>query len=271
MDLDKFLVCHLWDREHSRWRIAKRPGAELFLFYASQMYEVVVFSSLPQHEGDAIVKKLDPFGCVSYGLYRFATKFEDGKYLKDVYMLNRDPSKVLVMGHDVEGFSPHPEHVLPVKPWEGDPKDHALEDAIDFLEMLAYSRLQDLRPVVEKNRGTEFPTDFEHKQESVFEQARQETLQGLHKRSSNFFFKLFGLAPSSVDEGKFPTYQAKKAERTAARQKEWDHIRGLMQKQLEAEMEKEKAFYAEHKMSLFDLFAKGPPQPPPQAQEPEQH
>lgn len=269
MDLDRFLVCHLWDREHSKWRIAKRPGADLFLFYASQMYEVVVFSSLPQHEADAIVKKLDPFGCVSYGLYRFATKFEKGKYLKDVYMLNRDPSKIIVMGHDVEGFGLHPEHVLPMKAWEGDAADHDLEDSIDFLEMLAFSRLNDLRPVIEKNRGSLFPVDFEAKQESVFERSRQEAIESLRKRSTNFFFKLFGLAPSNVDEAKFPTYVQKKADRTAARRKEWDHIRGLMQKQLESEMEKEKAFYAEHKMSLFDLFSKGPPAPPPPIQDQE--
>ena len=30
IDLDHFLVCHFWDRETSRWRIAKRPGADLF-------------------------------------------------------------------------------------------------------------------------------------------------------------------------------------------------------------------------------------------------
>jgi len=270
IDLDKFLVCHLWDREHSRWRIAKRPGAELFLFYASQMYEIVVFSALPQHEGDAVVKGLDPFGCVSYGLYRFATKLEKGRHLKDVHMLNRDPSKVLVMGHDVEGFSPHPENLLPMRAWEGDASDHTLEDSLDFLELLAFSRLQDVRPVVERNRGTLFPTDFESKQAALFEQNRQEALQSLHKRANNWFFKLLGPRfAQPVDESKFPTYEEKKAERAVARRKEWEHIKGLMRGQLEAEQEKEKAFYAEHKMSLFDLFAKGPPQPPPTAVEKE--
>src|SRR5262249_20646353 len=74
VDLDRFLVCHIWDREQSRWRIAKRPGVELFLFWAAQFYEIVVFSSLPQHEGDPLVSKLDPFGCIQHRLFRFATK-----------------------------------------------------------------------------------------------------------------------------------------------------------------------------------------------------
>lgn len=76
------LKLRLDQREQGRWRIAKRPGAELFLFYAAQLYEVVVFSALPQHEGDAIVKKLDPYGCISFSLYRFATKHKRGTYLK---------------------------------------------------------------------------------------------------------------------------------------------------------------------------------------------
>ena len=180
-------------------------------------------------------------------------------------MLNRDPTKVIVMGHDVEGFSPHPEHLLKTRPWEGDAKDHSLEEAIDFLEMLAFSRIQDVRPVVEKNRGALFPADFEFKQETAFEQARQETIQSLRKRNDNFLFKLFGLAPGQLDESKYPTYAEKKAERIEMRRKEYEHIRDLMQKQLEAEMEKEKAFYAEHKMPLWDLFSKGPPPPLPPA------
>lgn len=239
----------------------------MFLFYASQMYEVVVFSSLPQHEADAIVKKLDPFGCVSYGLYRFATKLEGGKYLKDISKLNRDPAKVLVMGHDIDGFSPHPENMLKMASWEGDGHDRILEDSIDFLEMLAFSKIPDVRPIVSKHQGDRFPDSFEKLQETAFEKTRQEAIASLKRRAENPLFRLIGFGSAPKDpaevEAKFPTYRAKKEERAVSRRKEWDHIRGLMQKQLEAEMEKEKAFYAEHKMPLWDLFSKGPPTPPP--------
>lgn len=230
------------------------------------MYEVVVFSSLPQHEADAIVKKLDPFGCISYGLYRFATSHRDGKYMKDIYRLNRDPEKILVMGHDAEGFGDHLENLLRTASWEGDGQDRQLEEAVDFLEMLAFSKLKDLRPVVAKHAGKTFPESFEAGQEAAFEKTRQEAITSLRSRASNPFFRLFGFgsAKEGADlDAQFPTYRAKKAERMAARRKEWDTIRGLMQKQLEAEMEKEKAFYQEHKMPLWDLFSKGPPQPPP--------
>lgn len=238
----------------------------MFLFYASQMYEVVVFSALPQHEADAIVKKMDPFGCVSHGLYRFATKHEGGEYLKDIYKLNRDPAKIVVMGHDEVGFKLHPENMLKMEPWEGSGSDKRLEEVIDFMEMLAFSNLKDVRPVIAK-QSKSFPDKFEGSQEAAFEKTRQEAIESLKKRSQNGFFRLFSLSRKDdlAPEERFPTWRQKKEERMAARRKEYAHIRGLMQKQLEAEMEKEKAFYAEHKMPLWDLFSKGPPPPPPTA------
>ena len=48
IDLDDFLVTHIWDTRQGKWKIAKRPGAEIFLFYMAQYYEVVLFSSMNQ-------------------------------------------------------------------------------------------------------------------------------------------------------------------------------------------------------------------------------
>ncbi len=261
IDLDKFLVCHMWDPEHSRWRIAKRPGAELFLFYAAQMFEVVVFSSLPQHEGDAVVKKLDPFGCISHSLFRFATTHTNsGVFLKDLSKLNRDLSKVVVLGHDRAGFSKQPDNFIQMREWNGDHQDRSLEQSIDFLEMLAFSRMADVRPAIKYQSGKVFPEDFDAEQARTFEEARQKNIEMVSKRSDNVVFRFFGLAKSaSVLAKEHPTYAAKKEDRMELRKREFAHLQALMQKQLEAEMEKEKAFYKEHKMALWDLFSKGPP------------
>jgi hypothetical protein len=154
-------------------------------------------------------------------------------------------------------------------PWEGDSKDLKLEESVDFLEMLAFSKIKDVRSVVTKQQGKLFPDDFERTQQEAFEKTRREAIDNLKRRADNPFFKFFGFgsaggsaSPDSL-EAKFSPYRAKKEERMVARRKEYEHIRGLMQKQLEAELEKEKAFYAEHKMPLWDLFSKGPPSPPP--------
>lgn len=257
----------MWDPEHSRWRIAKRPGAELFLFYAAQMFEVVVFSSLPQHEGDAVVKKLDPFGCISHSLFRFATTHtNNGVYLKDLSKINRDLAKVIVLGHDKAGFSGQPDNFIQMREWNGDASDRSLEKSIDYLEMIAFSRMKDLRPAIKYQSDKIFPDDFEKEQADAFETARQKNLEMIAKRNSNFLFRMIGMTKSaSALQKEHPTYDAKKEERMDLRRREFAHLKELMQKQMQAEMEKEKAFYKEHKMALWDLFSKGPPAPKPES------
>ena len=258
IDLDGFLVSHHWDRELGRWRVAKRPGAEIFLFYAAQLYEVVLFSSMQQFEGENVVRKLDPYGCISYSLFRFATRHEKGRYLKDLSVLNRDPAKVLVIGHDTEGFRDAQENMLVVKPWNGDPSDRSLEKSIDFLEGLALSRASDVRPVVSKFKDDKkyFPDSFDDLQRSTYEKGRQETEERKARRESSWLFRMFAFASPKLSNTKpLPDYETKKEERMAVRQKEWEHVKGIMQKQLEAEAAKEKSFNEKHKVSWWDFFS----------------
>jgi import inner membrane translocase subunit TIM50 len=225
----------------------------------------VVFSSLPQHEGDAIVKKLDPYGCVTFSLYRFATKYKNGVYWKDLDHLNRDLSKVLVFGQDEKGFSSHPDNFVKFAPWLGDAKDQSLEESIDFLEMLAFSRLKDVRPVVRQYSGKTFPIGFDQSQESTFEKQRRLQENSLQSRLSQWFSlgKKPERALATTEAGSVSPYRVRKNERIQMRRNEYQKIKGLMQQQLEAEMKKEQEYYAEHKMALWDLFTKGPPPPPP--------
>lgn len=133
LDLDRFLVSHSWDPILGKWRIAKRPGVDMFLFYLAHMYEVVVFSSMSQMEAEPLMEKLDPYQMISYRLYRFATKYEDGTYKKDLSRLNRDMSKVIVLGHD-PSFSTYPDNWIKAEPWNNDPNDTFLSDALPYLE-----------------------------------------------------------------------------------------------------------------------------------------
>ena len=256
IDLDKFLVCHLWDHRENRWRIAKRPGAELFLFYAAQLYEVVVYSSLPSHEGDVVVKKLDPFGCITYALYRSATESFQGTAVKDISRLNRNLDKVIVIGHDTKGFGKHPDNLLPTQPWLGDPKDASLEEAVDFLEALALSRPKDIRPIISRFNSQSFPQSFDALQAETFEDARAVRMSRMQARNNNPLFRFFGMTKSSASlAAENPSYWDKKRDRMELRRKEYAHAKEMMTKQLEAELAKEKAYYQEHKMSLLDMVS----------------
>lgn len=152
--------------------------------------------------------------------------------------------------------------------WTGNPDDASLEHAVDFLEQLAFSRLTDIRPAIGEQQAEQkvhaalFPASYDRAQEEAYERARTHRLQLQSARSSNWLFRLlFGGVASTASalRSNEPTYAERKLQRLQARRKEYAHIKDLMQKQLETEMAKEKAYYADHKMSLWDLFTRAPP------------
>lgn len=84
LSLEDLLVHSEWTREHG-WRFAKRPGVDFFLRYLCQYYELVIFTSLPLNSADPIIRKLDPFRIVMWPLFREATRYEKGQYVKASY------------------------------------------------------------------------------------------------------------------------------------------------------------------------------------------
>lgn len=81
LSLEDLLVHGEWTREHG-WRSAKRPGVDYFLRYLSQYYELVIFTSVSSNNADPIIRKLDPFRIVMWPLFREATRFRNGEYIK---------------------------------------------------------------------------------------------------------------------------------------------------------------------------------------------
>lgn len=81
ISLEDMLIHSEWTREHG-WRIAKRPGFDYFIRYLCQYYEIVLFTSVPFGNAEALVQKLEPYGLITWPLFREATKFEDGEIVK---------------------------------------------------------------------------------------------------------------------------------------------------------------------------------------------
>lgn len=81
LSLDDLLVHQEWTRERG-WRIAKRPGVDYFLRYLSQYYELVLFTTQPSSMADQVIRKLDPYRIIQWPLFREATLYKDGGYIK---------------------------------------------------------------------------------------------------------------------------------------------------------------------------------------------
>lgn len=81
ISLEDLLVHSEWSREHG-WRLAKRPGVDYFLRYLNQYYELVLFTTVPSMMADQVLRKLDPYRIIRWPLFREATKYKDGEYVK---------------------------------------------------------------------------------------------------------------------------------------------------------------------------------------------
>lgn len=81
LSLEDLLIHSEWSREHG-WRMAKRPGVDYFLRYLSQYYEIVVFTSVPFGIAEPVIRKLDPYHIITFPLFREATNYQNGEYVK---------------------------------------------------------------------------------------------------------------------------------------------------------------------------------------------
>ena len=81
LSLEDLLIHSEWSRDRG-WRMAKRPGLDYFLRYLSQYYELVLFTSVPFAMGEPAIRKLDPYHFVMWPLFREATKYIDGEWVK---------------------------------------------------------------------------------------------------------------------------------------------------------------------------------------------
>jgi import inner membrane translocase subunit TIM50 len=81
LSLEDMLLHSEWTREHG-WRMAKRPGVDYFLRYLSNYFEIVIFTSQPSQMAEPVIRKLDPFRIAQWSLYREATYYENGEYIK---------------------------------------------------------------------------------------------------------------------------------------------------------------------------------------------
>ncbi|KAF1954943.1 HAD-like protein [Byssothecium circinans] len=162
LSLEDLLVHSEWTTK-SGWRTAKRPGVDYFLRYLSQYYELVIFTSVKSMDADPIIRKLDPFQMVMWPLFREATRYEKGEYVKDLSCLNRDLSKTIIIDTDPSHVKLQPENAIILPKWKGQPGDTGLVGLIPFLEylaMLAQGSNLDVRQALKSMEGKDISTEF---------------------------------------------------------------------------------------------------------------
>ena len=126
----------------------KRPFVDKFLSRVSQLFEVVIFTASQQVYADYILDELDTNGVIDHKLFRDSCVHVGGNYLKDLSILGRDLSKVIIVDNAITSFAYQVPNGIPIISWYEDTKDRELLDLLPFLEKLA--DVDDVRPHLEK-------------------------------------------------------------------------------------------------------------------------
>ena len=242
ISLEDMLVHSEWTREHG-WRMAKRPGADYFIRYLSQYYEIVLFTTIPISVAESIVRKLDPYHFMMYALYREGTKYKDGKIVKDLSYLNRDLAKVITLDTSWDHVSTHPENAIVLPKWAGDAKNTDLVALIPFLEYIYTMQYGDVRKIIKSFEGKNIPQEFARREAIARAEFQKQLDDQRSKRRTGVSVggglgALLGLKPSAMSTMVTPDGLPIRAEQLAQGKMLQDIAREQGQMQYEM-MEKE--------------------------------
>jgi len=181
---------------------------------------------------------------IRWPLFREATLYKDGGYVKDLSYLNRDLKKVIIMDTVPHHVKHQPENAIILPKWNGDPNDQTLVQFIPFLEYLATMGFEDAREVLKSFEGTYIPAEFARREKLLrakFEADEAEKSKGKKPKKGKLssMLGISGRAPDgseTLGEGKML----------------WDQIRERGQQQY---MELEKKIQTEGAKFLADREA----------------
>ncbi|BGP22278.1 mitochondrial translocase complex component TIM50 [Rhodotorula toruloides] len=265
IDLEDMLTHDNWDLDHG-WRTAKRPGADYFLAYMSQFYEIVLFTTLPSYLALPVIEQLDPYGAyIPWKLFKEATRYKNGMNIKDLSYLNRPLERTIILDTDPARFQLQPTNGIPLKPWmgtKGDATANELVAMIPFLEAIAIKQVKDVRPIIKHYEGKHIPTAYMEAEaktkkellEKWEQQKKDTTVKG-------WISRLFGGLTATTMSDAPPETDIEKMRKTAQKlyldeQKYWKDNAEIIQKQIEDDKQRQ---LKEMSTSLVGVMGFKPP------------
>ena len=131
----------------------KRPGVDKFLEEMSKIFELVLFAASSSTRANMVMSSLfdpDHFSLFSHGLSRGHCLLcsKSGLYVKDLSLLGRELSKVILIDDNPLSYELQPFNAIPIKRFRaGDNSDNHLTQLIPFLQELAQEE-EDVCPLI---------------------------------------------------------------------------------------------------------------------------
>ena len=137
-----------------------RPYSKEFLRELKKYYEIVIFTAGTKEYSDKILNLVESGeNLINYRLYRnhmFSNK--EGIVCKDLSLLGRDLSKVIIIDNLISNFAKQENNGLPINTWTNDINDTSLKDLIPLLKNIVINKVNDVRNII-KNIKVQFNTE----------------------------------------------------------------------------------------------------------------
>jgi len=199
LELTGLLLTSNWTHKHG-WRFQKRPGLDIFLAQIGYPnFEVVIWTVENSMTFFPIINGMDPNNQhIMYRLFRDATRFRNGTHTKDLYSLNRDLKKVIVVDWNQNSTQDNPENALTMKKWTGDNTDRSLIGLAQFLNEIKDSDVDDVREVLQYYKQFEDPIEaFRENQRKLEENMKIEEERKAKEKESSRFSSFGGISSFS--------------------------------------------------------------------------
>ncbi|GAB5356719.1 hypothetical protein AAMO2058_000313200 [Amorphochlora amoebiformis] len=127
--------------------VYKRPGLDKFLEEASKRFEVVVFTAAIPVYAEPVLNLIDPKKRIKHRLFRSSTvTFEGQPYVKDLSLLGRDMSRIVLVDNNPAAMLACPDNAIPILSFYDSQTDRELESLLPLLIQL--DQAKDVRPVL---------------------------------------------------------------------------------------------------------------------------